>query len=58
MIKLRVSSPYYETWVFEVDAVPRLGEYVQVDGALFLVTEIRHVLYQNEVRIGLKNVDP
>ena len=57
MITLRVNMPWGVFWDYKVSAVPRLGEHIQINGVLFLVTEIRHVPLQDEVRIGVKHAD-
>lgn len=57
MIKLRVNMPWGTFWEYEVNAVPRLGEHIQLSGVVYLVTEIRHALIQDEVWIGVKHAD-
>lgn len=58
MIKLKVNMPWGGSlWEFEVSAVPRLGEHVQLSGITYVCVEIRHVLNQNEVLISLRNAD-
>ncbi len=57
MIKLKVNMPWSVIWHYEVSAIPRLGEHIQIRGVIYMVVEIRHVPEQNHVFISIRNAD-
>jgi len=44
-------------WEYEVEAVPRLGEHVNLQGYVYVVVEVQHVPQKNTVMISVRNAD-
>lgn len=56
MINVWFTMPWGAEWKYEMHAVPRIGEHVDLNDRQFLVTQLLYYPDMNRVRVGLEHL--